>query len=257
MCTVSWSVAADGYDLFFNRDELNARAPESPPEASWRDGVAYIAPRDGARGGTWLAANECGLTVCLLNDYGATWKPADPGPRASRGHVVSVCAGASRISEVEAIARACPLRVTLPFHLVALAPGEGAAAWHWQGCDLVRRHPASLAPVLTSSSFSTATVIAERLETYAAVVGHANASPDRLAAYHRQHDARRGAFSVLMRRPDAATRSLIHVRVTAEKVRLGYEPVRWSADGRMETKRTALELLRQTRPAARAVTTTR
>ncbi len=79
MCTVSWRAARDGYDLFFNRDELHTRAPELPPALSERDGVRFLAPRDGDHGGTWLAVNEHGLTVCLLNDYANPWRPAAGG----------------------------------------------------------------------------------------------------------------------------------------------------------------------------------
>jgi hypothetical protein len=31
MCAVSWTSRREGYDLFFNRDERDARATEQPP----------------------------------------------------------------------------------------------------------------------------------------------------------------------------------------------------------------------------------
>lgn len=232
MCTVSWAWSAEGYDLFFNRDELATRAPESSPELGGRDGVAYVAPCDGARGGTWLAANEHGVTLGLLNDYGASWRPAPAAPRASRGQVVRAGAGVKRLADVEPIVRAQPLPHTPPFHLVALSPDEGTAVWHWQGIELVRLPPAAVAPVLTSSSFATSAVIADRLNGYDRMVGrHGPPTVSRLAAYHEQHDARRGAFSVLMRRPDAATRSVIRVCVTRRRVAVEYRSAHWHPDG--------------------------
>jgi len=61
MCTVSGSVAREGYDLWFNRDELNTRAPEQAPAVASCDGVAFLGPRDGDHGGTWMVASELGL----------------------------------------------------------------------------------------------------------------------------------------------------------------------------------------------------
>ena len=88
MCTVSWRVSREGYDLFFNRDELNTRAPEVAPAIGQSEGVAFLAPRDGTSGGTWLLANDRGLTLGLLNDYGASWRPAAAVVRVSRGQIV-------------------------------------------------------------------------------------------------------------------------------------------------------------------------
>lgn len=263
MCTVSWRRERDGYDLFFNRDELHTRAPESPPERGERDGIAFLAPRDGARGGTWLLANERGVTVCLLNDYANAGRPAGvhvsgvgpalrsrPGwqgdspaaaqaasaqrPRdaLSRGEIVLACAAAARVAEVPALVRAQPLARVAAFHLVAIAPGAEPLVLHWSGAALAVRVGGAVSPPLSSSSFATAEVVAARVRRFSAYAREPAApTADELAAYHGQHDLRAGAHSVLMRRPDAATRSVCRVGVAGDRVRLDYEAVRWDGAG--------------------------
>jgi hypothetical protein len=243
MCTVSWRREPGGYELWFNRDELNTRAPESPPMLQESEGVAFLAPRDGARGGTWLLVNEHGLTVCLLNDYASPWRAIegrDASPRrprtvrrtvptvepfgpVSRGGVVMACAAATDLRGVTACVRAQPLARLAAFHLLALAPDDGPLLLHWDGARLRERSGAAVRAPLSSSSFATAEVIAARLARFPAFADPGD--------YHRQHDPRAGAYSVLMRRPDAATRSLCRVRVDRDRVRLDYEAVAWGDDG--------------------------
>lgn len=231
MCTVSWRRERDGYELFFNRDELNSRAPESPPERCEHGDVAFLAPRDGARGGTWLLANEHGVTVCLLNDYAAAWRPAVSAvaaderlaPAASRGQVVLACAATVNLGAVAATVRAQPLNRVAPFHLLALTVDEEPLRLHWDGDRLLERRGAMVFAPMSSSSFATAEVIAARLARFPQFA--------EMAEFHRQHDPRAGAHSVLMRRPDASTRSISRVRVDAGHVRLDYEAVAWSEAG--------------------------
>ncbi|HRC86033.1 MAG TPA: NRDE family protein, partial [Thermoanaerobaculia bacterium] len=71
MCTVSWFWTAEGYQLFGNRDESRSRRQALPPRRAEQDGVAYLAPVDADAGGTWIAANELGVTLTLLNFYQA------------------------------------------------------------------------------------------------------------------------------------------------------------------------------------------
>ncbi len=232
MCTVSWTGERGGYDLFFNRDELNTRAPETPPASAWQDGVNFVAPRDGDHGGTWLLANEFGLTICLLNDYGCPWRPSTAVARFSRGHVVLACAAATDHASVLAAVNRQALSRTAAFHLVVMSSAEGPLVLHWDGAALAHRARAECVPPLSSSSFETGAVIARRIARFGDMVGSPREpAVDELAAYHRQHERGSGAYSVLMRRPDAATRSITHVSVRGGSVALRYEPVRWALQG--------------------------
>ena len=84
VCTLSWFDAPDGYHLFFNRDERRTRRAEIPPAVRCRGSVRFIAPLDGDFGGTWIAANESGLTLCLLNGFG----DSDGDERADRSAIL-------------------------------------------------------------------------------------------------------------------------------------------------------------------------
>lgn len=243
MCTVSWTAAPGGYDLLFNRDERDTRAPELPPAPDVHEGVAILAPRDGDHGGTWLLANEFGFTVALLNDYTAPWRPPAAVPRFSRGHLVLACAAAACHGDVAAAVTRQPLERTPAFHLLAVSPTEGARVLHWDGTRLTRTEPPAGLPLLTSSSFETAAVIARRTAQFGVAV-RSTRIPElhELAAYHRHHERDRGAQSVLMRRSDAATRSLAHVTVREGRVTLRYEPVRWALRGPVLLRPTVLSL---------------
>jgi hypothetical protein len=217
MCTLTWrrSAEAAGYDLFFNRDELHLRAAErAPVEQRTPQGVRYVAPADGDHGGTWLALNEHGVTVCLLNYYprGVVEKGVE-----SRGCLPLLCAGCARADDVARVLHAVELRQFAPFHLVAVDATGGSVWLRWDGRAM---HEAEAPEFLTSSSFEPGRVQAARAERWAAWPGR---TPEDLAAFQRQHDPAAGAESVRMERVDARTRSLCAVRVRAGSRELNYE----------------------------------
>lgn len=222
MCTLTWRPAAEGYEVFFNRDELLTRAPETAPEEGEAGGLAFLAPRDGARGGTWILVNAAGVTVALLNDYGVEWRP--PEPARSRGQLVLDCAAARSVAEVANLLAAAELGRTGAFSFFAVDGSGRPRVWRWNGERLAEAGEEKGDLMLSSSSYRTAEVIAERQAAYAALPERTH---DVLAAYHRKHDTERGAWSVLMRRPDAATRSVIEIEVNGREVAMRYEPARW------------------------------
>ncbi|MDP3069450.1 MAG: NRDE family protein [Opitutaceae bacterium] len=241
---MSWRRGPGSYDLFFNRDELATRSAELPPRRESREGIEFLAPRDGARGGTWLLVNACGVSLCLLNDYASLWRPR---PAVSRGEVVLAGAAATHLGDVAAAVRGQPLSRIASFHLLALAPDAAPLLLHWNGERLFERQNATVMAPLSSSSFATAEVIATRVRRFSAYVRTpAVPEEEELAAYHRQHDPRAGAHSVLMRRPDAATRSLCRISVDATHARLDYERVEWG-DGEVRFTPARLELARSGR----------
>ena len=103
VCTVTWLREPSGYRLFFNRDELRSRLEAEPPrrhEGRAADGaaVAFLAPVDGDHGGTWIAANEHGVTVGLVNGYRRADASA-PADVRSRGLLVRDLAGCRSVRE--------------------------------------------------------------------------------------------------------------------------------------------------------------
>jgi len=93
MCTVTYipirpSSANSGYLLTSNRDEKTARAPAFLPEILHINHKKVAIPFDPVGKGSWVAAEESGRTVCLLN---GAFEPHLPqlAYKHSRGLVVT------------------------------------------------------------------------------------------------------------------------------------------------------------------------
>lgn len=223
MCTLSWQNTADGYALWFNRDELHTRAAERPPQ-EFRDsaGATWLAATDPVSEGTWLLTNPHGVTVALLNDYSVAWVPPADGRRESRGRLPLLARAARDARGAVAAVRLAVLTHTPPFAVVAVDAAGGTARLHWDGVSARITVGDRVQPPFSSSSFDPVRVIAARRRAFPRRGG-----PAALAAYHHSHDTAAGAESVNMSRHDASTRSIMHVRVAAEWVVLDYEPQRW------------------------------
>lgn len=217
---MSWIVRGGGFELFCNRDELRTRAVALPPARSESGGVAYLAPRDGDAGGTWIAVNELGLCLSLVNRY------PDPaaGPYTSRGLLVRELAGAASAAEVEGslgrLESGGGPRYR-PFTLVALAPGEPPLALAWDGGRLLPPDGPAAPPVSSSSCDPAAAEEARRRLWESRLAGRGPTAED-LLELHRSHRPERGPLSPCMHRADARTVSLTRVRVTSAAVEMAY-----------------------------------
>ncbi|GAA6173401.1 hypothetical protein NBRC116592_30710 [Colwellia sp. KU-HH00111] len=69
MCTLAYLLHENGYEIFFNRDEQRARSPAILP--AFYSSINAIFPVDPQGKGTWIAVNQQGLTLALLNNYQA------------------------------------------------------------------------------------------------------------------------------------------------------------------------------------------
>ena len=222
MCTVSWWSAADGYELYFNRDELKSRLPGFPPEELELDGVRYLSPRDADAGGTWLLVNEYGLTVCLINQYPLR-RPVKIGPLVSRGHLVRRMAACAHAAEVERRLGQEELFSFRPFQMIAVEPGGSSAAFAWDGHRLTPTENAHEHMPFTSSSYLSEQIVRHRRERFARIVAErGDMAPADLLAFHREHNIGAGAFSVCMQRDDAETVSLTQVVVRPDAISMTY-----------------------------------
>ncbi|QDV06960.1 hypothetical protein Poly30_24780 [Planctomycetes bacterium Poly30] len=244
MCTLTWTSQRagedsppdpeeSGYSLWFNRDELLTRGPEIPPRIQTSpEGVRYIAPGDSEAGGTWIAANEHGLTVALLNGYIVSRGPTLEHYQ-SRGALVRLLASLERPLESLAMLSPHELAPYRPAVVVLKAPGDPALVARWDGLTVAIDVSGERQLPLTSSSFEQDEVQLSRRALYTSLVlggeekKRADApDPERLAAFQRHVDAERGptAFTPTMQRADAATRSQCHIVVTKSNVHFEYRP---------------------------------
>ena len=221
MCTVTWRRAGPAYEVFFNRDEQRSRPPARPPVVMGVAPQRFVAPIDPRADGTWLAANEAGLAVCVLNYYDGQRAPPPPRP-CSRGRLVMDQMPWADAGQVrDAMARA-DLRRYPAFVLLAFDPRD-AVCLHWDGRSLRCEPLADERRPISTSSFDTAEVLRERRARYEALVGSGEPDPEALLRFHRDTSARGGAYSVWMERDDAWTVSFSRVTVAPDAIRFLYQ----------------------------------
>jgi hypothetical protein len=87
MCTVTYIPFVEGFHLTSNRDENPERGKPEWPAAYHHSAHRLFYPRDPKGKGTWIAADERGNVICLLNGAIEPHHQA-PSYRKSRGLVV-------------------------------------------------------------------------------------------------------------------------------------------------------------------------
>jgi hypothetical protein len=220
MCTVSWLHQQDGYVLLCNRDERHTRKPARGPRLGNLRGVTFIAPVDGDHGGTWIGANQFGLTMCLLNGYGVS---NAGGAYTSRGLLIKDLLDC-RSSE-ELIDRIGDLKLDnfQAFTLSVLSVNQPAVVIEWNGRQFTIDLNGEARMPLTSSSLQDPNVVELRKKLLSdLMVQQGKLDTGLLYQFHRSHLPERGPISVCMHRHDAATVSLSVVTVTREKVEFSY-----------------------------------
>ncbi len=236
MCTLTWTrdrgeaTGPGGYRLWFNRDELRSRGPEVPPQVEeTASGLRYIAPADSDAGGTWIATNELGITVALLNGYRSS-RGERRDEWTSRGHLVRELAGIRSLTE--AWRRLTPerLRPFRPLVLAVLTPARPALIARWDGQDVTLDPRGQRQLPVTSSSYEQSEVRVRRRALFAEMVRTDPGTGEpvdasELEAFQRWiPEGGADAFSPSMSRADSATRSQCQVEVTPSVVTFGYTP---------------------------------
>ncbi|MBX9579059.1 MAG: NRDE family protein [Gemmataceae bacterium] len=209
MCTMTVVPLPGGrVRVAFNRDEQRSRPPARPPRR-WRvGGRRAVFPVDPQSGGTWLAVNDAGLLLALLNV-----NPHNPAtrPRAagrSRGQVIPALLGCdSPAAAVGTVEEVIEYAEFAPFRLVLVGSGV-AADVRWDGLrTMVVTRLVGGGPLLyTSSGLGDHLVEDIRRELFEdAFAGPADdwaAAQDR---YHRCPLPGREHLGVNMARADART----------------------------------------------------
>ena len=217
MCTVSWLHSANGYELFCNRDERKSRAAAWPPRVRELQGIKFIAPIDAQHGGSWIAVNEFGTTFCLLNRYDVAVAPTSG---TSRGMLLYDLLDCTAPAEVEARLRRLSLAAFQPFTLAAVPLHTSPQLFQWNGAQL--QTEANIALPVTSSSFDTQIVIAQRQAAYRKI--QPVISRELLLKFHRSHEPLPLEAAVCMHRAETHTVSFSHLIVTPEQIEFCYSP---------------------------------
>jgi hypothetical protein len=219
MCTVSFLPTAAGFRLAMNRDEKRARATALPPEIFRVRERRAIYPRE-PNDGTWLALNDAGLCLALINWHRI--KRVPEGKLASRGRIIPQLIGASDGRALGCELRRMALRQVRPFRLIAIDAGRRTVTeWQWNTIALARRKHRWQVAHWFSSGYDEVEAERERERVCAASSLGKGGSLKKL---HASHLPQRGPFSICMHRPDAATVSYSEVSASQNRITLLYQP---------------------------------
>ena len=229
MCTVTIIPIVEdaeivGLRVANNRDELLARAGALPPtQRRYGERTARL-PIDPDSGGTWIAANDAGLFLTLLNSHPEGHGGDEPDFLLSRGVIIPSLLHC--VSVVEAIDTAGELDVTRyrPFRLVLLSHSELAELY--SDGERLTLFPTRrlIAPRLFVSSGFGDEVVESRRRLFDEHFADDDDSTwvSRQEAFHRHSWPDRQHVSVCMRRDDAQTVSHTVIELTSKRSDLTY-----------------------------------
>lgn len=212
MCTVSFIARKNGYALAMNRDEKLTRVPGLPPQLVTIRDQKILCPSEPG-GGAWIALNQAGATLALINWYSVTRRVR--GDTVSRGEVVKATSSTRRIEEAITALSHLPLERINPFRLIAVFPNiRQIFEWRWNLRRLAcERHPWR-AQQWISSGYDEPAAQRIRSATFRLACRQSSfGSIQWLRRQHRSHIPHRGPFSTCMHRDDAATVSYTEVSV--------------------------------------------
>jgi len=216
---MTWFTKENGYELFFNRDERLSRRRAELPTRQSGDNVDYISPTDSDAGGTWIAVNQYGVTVCLLNHYQfeqiETYKNW-----ISRGEMVRSFSGTMSMQAAERCFNALDLNDYRAFRMFMIDHEGNNRLFVWDGHSA--RIERNVSTPKSSSSVDSKNVKRKRKQLFADMNLVESKETQDYINYHASHSPSRSKDSVCMHRDDAKTVSLSHVSVSSDGISFAY-----------------------------------
>lgn len=223
MCTVTFFPRRRGYALGMNRDEKKSRPRALPPKTSLMDGRSVLYPSEPG-GGTWIAVNDSGATLALINWYSIPKQLSQN--TVSRGTVITSAATTQAPGQVTTALNQLPLARINPFRLIGIFPeAEEIIEWRW---DLKKLKPIAhpwQPQQWISSGFDEPSAQRIRSQTFQAARRHKSTDTlPWLRRLHHSHDPVPGPFSTCMHRADATTVSYTEIVVAGQTATMQYHP---------------------------------
>jgi hypothetical protein len=215
MCTLTYFLKDDGYELFFNRDEQRSRLLAEPPKLNNENGAIY--PIDPVGGGTWIAVSNNGSSLALLNNYQAPFN--NYHKIISRGQLIL------SLLQIEDNAvkqlQMMDLRVYQPFQLCIFPAdlsinNQTIYCVTWNGNELtqVDIDVKSDLPI-TSSGMNFVEVSQKRKFRFEQLIDKSEPLSAQFKDFHFSTEEN-GKHSVNMQREDAKTVSISHISVNSQ-----------------------------------------
>lgn len=211
MCTLSWKLVKNGYEVHFNRDERRQRVLGLPPQID--DSAAY--PIDPQGGGTWISTNKFGITLALINNYGAEMA-LNRAAAQSRGLVITQLCQLQTKGNVLVELEQKDWSAYNPFDLFVFSPNSEVTRLAWDGFKGIMDNPRE--PMAFSAGFDANEVVTSRKKLFEEFRRIGRPLDD----YHASHRPSRSHLSVCMHRPEAHTVSYTRVRVDDSVAQMSY-----------------------------------
>ena len=220
MCTVSFLPTAD---WFSSRDESRRKTDTRLPRfrrTFLRTVVVAPSTRASLTDGPWLAVNDAGLCLALINWHRI--KRESEGKIESRGFIIPQLIGASNGGAVGRVLRKLELDRVRPFRLIAIdSSRKEVTEWQWNLRTLKARRHSWRTQHWFSSGYDEPEAEKQREKV---CFGSSLGKSSSLKKLHSSHLPKRGPFSICMHRPDAATVSYSEVVVGAKRITFRYQP---------------------------------
>lgn len=251
MCTVTIVPLCDstdrkgtGFRLACNRDESRRRPAALPPCVRRFADRRAVMPIDPVSDGTWIAVNDRGLVMTLLNVYDRPVRPVNPGsqqnpirkdspasnlnPRhrpLSRGTIIPRLLHHDDVSRAAQDASALDPESYPPFRLIMADRQQVAELRSDSSAFRLDVKPIGSSPwMFTSSGLGDEVVEPPRRQLFEEMLQSCGEGATIQDAYHRHQWPDRTSISVCMSRPESRTVSYSVVEVGPAGCRLVYIP---------------------------------
>lgn len=215
----------------FNRDEMRTRPPGLPPKFHTIENRNTLYPIDPQGGGAWIALNDAGLVMAILN--------VNPGPHyikemirlmprmKSRGKIIPSLLQASTAEEALNLAKKIDLEQFFPFRLVFMDRNHhGFLRWDRTGVESGMEE--WVKPIFyTSSGLGDSLVHEVREPLFQEMLANRTTSPEEFAGYqdqfHQLQIYKRPHLSICMERSDARTVSHTLIEIDGRQGVINYK----------------------------------
>jgi Transport and Golgi organisation 2 len=226
MCTVTVIPFRDaGFRIACNRDESNTRPAALPPRLRQFGNRSAILPIDPISDGTWIAVNDAGLAMVLLNRNPTSETNGRPLPHPSRGTIIPALLHCDDIHRAKRLACKWVTTSIAPFRLILVGHGEvvEVSVVHSQ-LRLVERKHVDSPMMFTSSGLGDELVDGPRRQLFQEWFQAEYDWVNQQDSFHGHFWHNQEHVSVCMRRSDARTVSYTVIELRSESASITYSP---------------------------------
>jgi hypothetical protein len=225
MCTVTVVPVGETIRLACNRDEQRCRPVALPPRIQQFGPRRALLPVDPISGGTWVAVNDAGLALTLLNVNAKKSPAATRTAPRSRGKIIPALLHADTPLSAAFSALDLDPAWYAPFRLVLVNRHEGVEVYSdGVQIQLVGQVGLTRPQLFTSSGLGDQTVEGPRRQLFDECFGRPGDRLTQQDAFHRHRWPDRPHLSVCMDREEAQTVSHTVVSLGPDRVTLHYHP---------------------------------